>query len=895
MANWSVLKAAIANVIKTNGNQEITGALLQNTLTSIVTFVGENATFAGIATQLTNPGVPDGPVFYIADTPGTYSNFNGIILDNEIALLLWRNKWIKRQINVATGDDIKIINTNIGLREYNIFSDNKPYKVGDTVLYKGIIYKFIFEHTAGPWKGEEAVPYSLKRYSDTHTDALYMRTRTQEIINLSFNFYRGSFLAHSGDFIESTTRISSCCFTNADDAWITVSVNKGFKYTLYSKIDYALGWESNKKEFKVGSFFIIGLKKDDESEITLDDLESVGLVITCKGTKKNNEINIEGVKKINNFNQKIIFAKDTKYDIKRVSIANIVARNISTFILNIPDDIIVSYAFTDEPYIIGTGGQKETTSKIIQNDYNQNYLSIQLRMHNGEIRLNKEDISKSYISLIESNLQTCGLQDYLDKSVFIKRAYIEPYGDISLVGDYEIASIVRASGIIIKPADSTHFRFNYYYNTNAALIAFYNDNNTLISTYTKHKDQKGEIVDSIPENTHHLIIASRISDEFNPKFEFLKVDNSFLNESAFLVKAYIDNSGNQISDSGGALSTDFIKIPLTAKNIKYTGSYTQNNSICVFYNSSKVKMSIIKAADEVMENFNIAIPEGAVYCKLAARGPKLATYKKQVLVKFVDAGGNGLVIQDVSNFVNVKISTRQINYNMPELMHQISKTDAIKEPEKNINWSGWKERRYSFGVDINKIPQPFHIKTQSISEGTIICAGTVDYIRWGFHVFEGYASDGRSRITMLVNKHEEESKKVAELYYYGTVYAHTASSYNWFKLGSDVKNHSFMFDRDNAVFFGKADMRSVIELASINLDSDINTTYKTVNDADMAFEAEQDSVNNAKCIKYLQLKNARDGAMWYDSKNKKVLIKVNGKWHYINLTEANSGDYNDIA
>lgn len=895
MANWSVLKAAIANVIKTNGNQEITGALLQNTLTSIVTSVGENATFAGIATQTTNPGVPDGPVFYIADSPGTYSNFSGIHLDDtEIVLLAWKNKWFKRQINVPTNYVIRRINTNIGLPEYPTFRDNKPYKVGDIVVYKDIIYKFILDHVAGPWKGEEAVPYSLKKYNDIRTDELYMRTRTEKIIDLSFNFYRGSFFSRSGDFVGSTTRISSNCFTNADDAWITVSVNEGFKYALYSKIDYT-DWESNKKEFKVGSFFIIGLKKDDDSEITLDDLESVGLDIICKGTKKNSEINIESVKKINNFRQRIIFTNDRPYDIKRLSIANINARNISTFILNIPDDVVVSYIFTDNPYILGAGGKKEITSKIIQNDYNQNYLSIQLRMYNGEIRLNKEDISKSYISLIESNLQTYGLQDYLDKSAFIKRAYIGPYGDISLVDDYDLGSIVRTSGIIIKPADSTHFRFNYYYNTNAALIAFYNADNKLISTYTKHKEQKGEIVDSIPENTHHLILASRTSDEFNPKFEFLKIDNSFLNESAFLVEAYIDNSGNQISDSGGALSTDFIKIPLTAKTIKYTGSYTQNNSICVFYNSSKVKMSIIKAADEVMENFNIAIPEGAVYCKLAARGPKLATYKKQVLVKFTDAGGSSLVIQDVSNFVNVKISTRQINYNMPELMHQISKTDAIKEPEKNINWSGWRERRYSFGVDINKIPQPFHIKTQSISEGTIICAGTVDYIRWGFHVFEGYASDGRSRITMLVNKHEEESKKVAELYYYGTVYAHSASSYNWLKLGSDVKNHSFMFDRDNAVFFGKADMRSVIELASINLDSDINTTHKTVHAADMAFEAEQDSVNNAKCIKYLQLKNARDGAMWYDSKNKKVLIKVNGKWHYINLTEANSGDYNVIA
>ena len=66
MANWSDLKAAVAKVIKTNGNQEITGAVLQKALNNIISNVGENASFAGVATLSTNPGAPDGNVFYIA-------------------------------------------------------------------------------------------------------------------------------------------------------------------------------------------------------------------------------------------------------------------------------------------------------------------------------------------------------------------------------------------------------------------------------------------------------------------------------------------------------------------------------------------------------------------------------------------------------------------------------------------------------------------------------------------------------------------------------------------------------------------------------------------------------------------------------------------------------------
>lgn len=89
MANWAVLKVAIADVIKTNGNQEITGAVLQNTLNSIVNAIGENATYAGIATPSTNPGAPDGPVFYFANVSGVYSNFNGIELENPGLVVLY--------------------------------------------------------------------------------------------------------------------------------------------------------------------------------------------------------------------------------------------------------------------------------------------------------------------------------------------------------------------------------------------------------------------------------------------------------------------------------------------------------------------------------------------------------------------------------------------------------------------------------------------------------------------------------------------------------------------------------------------------------------------------------------------------------------------------------------
>ena len=104
MGTYEELKAAIQQVIRTNGNNEITGALLQNALLSIVNVVGANATFAGIATPNTNPGTADQNVFYLATEAGTYVNFGGIEINMGEAVIL-SNKtgnWVKTTSGFAT-------------------------------------------------------------------------------------------------------------------------------------------------------------------------------------------------------------------------------------------------------------------------------------------------------------------------------------------------------------------------------------------------------------------------------------------------------------------------------------------------------------------------------------------------------------------------------------------------------------------------------------------------------------------------------------------------------------------------------------------------------------------------------------------------------------------------
>lgn len=107
MANWQILKAAIADVIKTNGNQEITGQVLQNVLNNIISNLGANATFAGIATPETNPGTPDQNVFYIATENGIYSNFGGITVQDEVVIFSNKNgSWQKNVTGIACSNNL---------------------------------------------------------------------------------------------------------------------------------------------------------------------------------------------------------------------------------------------------------------------------------------------------------------------------------------------------------------------------------------------------------------------------------------------------------------------------------------------------------------------------------------------------------------------------------------------------------------------------------------------------------------------------------------------------------------------------------------------------------------------------------------------------------------------
>lgn len=88
MGNYQNLKSSIAQVIRNNGNNEITGDILGNILALMVDSLGNGATFKGLADLNLNPGNPDSKVFYIATIAGTYRYFDNLQVTDEVAIFI---------------------------------------------------------------------------------------------------------------------------------------------------------------------------------------------------------------------------------------------------------------------------------------------------------------------------------------------------------------------------------------------------------------------------------------------------------------------------------------------------------------------------------------------------------------------------------------------------------------------------------------------------------------------------------------------------------------------------------------------------------------------------------------------------------------------------------------
>lgn len=108
MSKYATLIAQIAANIRRNGAQAITGDLLQEQLLAMITSLGEYYQFGGLASPSAEFTPGDEPVVFVAATPGTYTNFGGLVVaDGEVALLVWSGSaWSRQTTDIATRSEV---------------------------------------------------------------------------------------------------------------------------------------------------------------------------------------------------------------------------------------------------------------------------------------------------------------------------------------------------------------------------------------------------------------------------------------------------------------------------------------------------------------------------------------------------------------------------------------------------------------------------------------------------------------------------------------------------------------------------------------------------------------------------------------------------------------------
>lgn len=200
MGNYEQLKEAIKAVIKTNGKQEITGQVMQDTLLAITSSFGQGALFAGIATPETNPLTPDQNVFYLAAQSGVYPNFNGLSVgEGEIVVFsLSVGQWTKQILSLGGGGSVTIINEPD--EEDLTTVPQSPEK--NVIRFKNRVY----DETNASGKG-----YKILRKYWKEVNGVRKNILTQDMINDANTIYE---IRYDFDLNEAEIQIKEGCVLN---------------------------------------------------------------------------------------------------------------------------------------------------------------------------------------------------------------------------------------------------------------------------------------------------------------------------------------------------------------------------------------------------------------------------------------------------------------------------------------------------------------------------------------------------------------------------------------------------------------------------------------------------------------------------------------------------------
>lgn len=222
----------------------------------------------------------------------------------------------------------------------------------------------------------------------------------------------------------------------------------------------------------------------------------------------------------------------------------------------------------------------------------------------------------------------------------------------------------------------------------------------------------------------------------------------------------------------------------------------------------------------------------------------------------------------------------------PTTPYQLADTSrqTVFKSSVDPSWPLWEQRSYGYGLKADKTKIPLVIDAPlQVNSFLQLRTNSRMQRRWGYHFLEAYSVfDNISRFTMLMDKHIELGRPVAELYYFGNRYNTSEAGYNWVRIGSDVRGHSFLFSRDQAVFYGAVKLDNMLTLGNIG-SSDLRS------DKPSGGNGEHNTEEEVKFVRYKALESAGDGTIFYDKDRHLVVIKVDGVWMRLKVKKLPKG------
>ena len=192
MANYASLKNIIDQYITTNGQGNITGAILNDVLKRIINSIGADFLFGGFVEPSSNVGSPDQNVFYIATQGGTYTNFGNVVIPNGITVFKWNGSWANQILFAGDGGvfDITAYNNNTKYANLTAALGTDGANVPQYLRKGGMSVKFVQS------SDDQYEQYLLKsdNWSTDYADWVPIKGLVNPIANIRIgeNTYRGS-------------------------------------------------------------------------------------------------------------------------------------------------------------------------------------------------------------------------------------------------------------------------------------------------------------------------------------------------------------------------------------------------------------------------------------------------------------------------------------------------------------------------------------------------------------------------------------------------------------------------------------------------------------------------------------------------------------------------------